>query len=285
MKIAWTRMKGVCLLLLGLATTGGGRSFAADINTRALPHLPRVPRRQLPERQPPVRSRTNRPARRQSRRRRTAVVPGTSGLCAFVRRGVVPATTIDFAGAPGRFWFRGEYLHWWTSGAHLPPMVSTLRSQRRLCLRPLRRSRIRDGSHDGYRIDIGSGSTASIAGAWKPTTSTSAASRTTTTAVLPTAYANGKPSPIVRLVYRSGDLPASRRPARRHRLSEYLHRPHNGRYERLFPVGRDLVRRAVAGRRMVDRRQRRQLDGFFRPHVPPGRHRRLSLRAADRHRE
>ena len=34
MKIAWTRMKGVCLLLLGLATTGGGRSFAADINTQ-----------------------------------------------------------------------------------------------------------------------------------------------------------------------------------------------------------------------------------------------------------
>ena len=34
MKIAWTRMKGVCLLLLGLATTGGGRGLAADIATQ-----------------------------------------------------------------------------------------------------------------------------------------------------------------------------------------------------------------------------------------------------------
>ena len=33
MKITWTSLKGVCLLLLGLATAGGGRSFAADINT------------------------------------------------------------------------------------------------------------------------------------------------------------------------------------------------------------------------------------------------------------
>ena len=31
MKIALTRMKGVCLLLLGLATTNRGRSFAAEI--------------------------------------------------------------------------------------------------------------------------------------------------------------------------------------------------------------------------------------------------------------
>ena len=31
MKITWTSLKGVCLLLLGLATTAGGRSFAADI--------------------------------------------------------------------------------------------------------------------------------------------------------------------------------------------------------------------------------------------------------------
>ena len=32
----------------------------------------------------------------------------------------------DFVGVPGRFWFRGEYIHWWTTGGNLPPMVSTV---------------------------------------------------------------------------------------------------------------------------------------------------------------
>jgi hypothetical protein len=32
----------------------------------------------------------------------------------------------QFAGAPGRFWFEGDYLHWWTRGQHLPPLVSTV---------------------------------------------------------------------------------------------------------------------------------------------------------------
>ena len=64
MKIAWTRMKGVCLLLLGLATAGGGRSFAADINTQNFAVLAEAPRQRPRARQPRVRSRTNRPARR-----------------------------------------------------------------------------------------------------------------------------------------------------------------------------------------------------------------------------
>ena len=59
-----------------------------------------------------------------------------------------------FMGAPGRFWFQGEYMLWWTNGAHLPPMVSTQTANGALETVFGGRT-IRDGDHDGYRINMG----------------------------------------------------------------------------------------------------------------------------------
>ena len=128
MKIAWTRMKGVCLLLLGLATTGGGRSFAADINTQNFATLAESSSATT------AGTAAASPFKDESAGTSAKVVPVEPAIpitrsCRGVRlhaaRDLHVTTTTSWA-APGRFWFRGEYLHWWTSGATLPPMVSTL---------------------------------------------------------------------------------------------------------------------------------------------------------------
>jgi hypothetical protein len=153
MKITWTSLKGVCLLLLGLATTDGGRSFAADINL------------------------TNFSAFAESS---SATTAGTAVANPFKDESVGPSAkavpepavpagvpscipgialcnndNFDFAGAPGRFWFRGEYLHWWTSGAHLPPLVSTLTDSGSVPETLFGDQTVYNGNHDGYRVDFG----------------------------------------------------------------------------------------------------------------------------------
>jgi hypothetical protein len=62
-----------------------------------------------------------------------AVVPEPSQETALHPNGAVPddnGQCEDFCGMPccslpGRFWLRGDYLMWWTSGMRLPPLVTT----------------------------------------------------------------------------------------------------------------------------------------------------------------
>jgi hypothetical protein len=57
-----------------------------------------------------------------------------------------------------RYWFRGEYMAWWTSGTHVPPLVSTVTDVMNPTgsLATVFGDRvIRDGQHDGYRINFG----------------------------------------------------------------------------------------------------------------------------------
>ncbi len=158
MKTAWTRMKGVCLLLLGLATTGGGRSFAAEINTVAFATLAESSSATT------AGTAVTTPFKEES-----AVAPAKAVPVEPVVPPDSPSRTAEnacqsdpFCGAPGRFWFRGEYLHWWTSGAHLPPMVSTIAnfSDYENGAAPVYSTVFGDrdvyqGNHDGYRMDFG----------------------------------------------------------------------------------------------------------------------------------
>ena len=60
------------------------------------------------------------------------------------------------ASSQGRVWFRGEYVHWWTSGANLPPLVSTLTGPTGTVPETLFGNQtIYDGDHDGYRMSLG----------------------------------------------------------------------------------------------------------------------------------
>ena len=158
MKIAWTGMKGVCLLLLGLATTAGERSVAADINMLSFTALAESS------------STTNSGTPAASPfKDETAATPVNAATRAALVEPAVPmdapccaaGTACDndnFCGAPGRFWFHGDYLHWWTSGAHLPPLVSTV-SNLQNPLGSLENvfggGDNRNGDHEGYRMDFG----------------------------------------------------------------------------------------------------------------------------------
>jgi len=152
MKIAWTRLKGACLLLLGMATTGGGRSFAADINTLSFATL-------AGSSSATTAGKTEAsPFKDESTNTSVKALPFESAMstCSPSCTAGCACDDDNFVGAPGRFWFRGEYLHWWTNGAHLPPVVSTLIGPNRDTLETVFGDReIRDGSHDGYRVDFG----------------------------------------------------------------------------------------------------------------------------------
>jgi hypothetical protein len=61
-----------------------------------------------------------------------------------------------FMGAPGRFWFQGDYMHWWTSGAHVPPVVVTTQTAGGPPFTTLFGDQdVGAGNHDGYRIGLG----------------------------------------------------------------------------------------------------------------------------------
>jgi len=150
MKIHSTSLKGVGLLLLGLATAGVGRTLAADIDSLNLVSFAES-------------SSTNTVG--------TAVAspfkeePASTPVKAIAAE---PAVAMDspsyaagdmsgydsFSGAPGKIWFRGEYLHWWTSGAHLPPMVSTLTGAG-VPETVFGDQTVYNGNHDGYRVAFG----------------------------------------------------------------------------------------------------------------------------------
>ncbi len=206
MKIAWTRMKGVCLLLLGLATTGGGRSFAADINTQNFATL-------AESSSATTGTAAASPFKDETAGTSAKVVPVEPAIPIYTPScpgGCSPSCAAGFAcdndnfcGAPGRFWFRGEYLHWWTSGANLPPMVSTLGGPNGTTASTLFGGQeIRNGDHEGYRTDFGmwldcehrwgvEGDYFDVTG--KPDNYDSGATNG--------FDANGKPFPIVRLLF------------------------------------------------------------------------------------
>jgi hypothetical protein len=121
MNIAWTRLKGVGLLLLGLATVGTARSHAADINTDGLGRLA--------DTSTAVGVAETSPFKDEPSGTKSIVAQPATTLpgVAMSSAPAMPACDFDdYAGAPGRVWFRGEYVHWWTNGAHLPPLVSTV---------------------------------------------------------------------------------------------------------------------------------------------------------------
>ena len=186
MKIALTRMKGVCLLLLGLATTGGGRSFAADITT--LNFTTFVESSSATTTGTPIATTTATTASQAAAspfQDESAVAPGKAVLvepplppdspscpigcsapcvpccppmcpvCPVCPPGIA-CDSDNFAGAPGRFWFSGEYLNWWTTGAHLPPMVSTLTGPNGNIPQTVYGDRdVSEGDHEGYRMNLG----------------------------------------------------------------------------------------------------------------------------------
>src|SRR5271165_7204306 len=119
MKIAWTRMKGACLLLLGLAMTVGSQGFAADITATSFVTLAESASATTAD--PPTAS----PFTDESTATPAKAIPFEPGVpqsCSPSRAGGIACDNDSFIGAPGPIWFRGEYLDWWTRGAHLPPM-------------------------------------------------------------------------------------------------------------------------------------------------------------------
>ncbi len=67
----------------------------------------------------------------------------------------VASTEDCFMGAPGRFWFQADYMHWWTSGAHVPPLVSTTQTLAPPFTTVFGNQDVGKGDHDGYRINMG----------------------------------------------------------------------------------------------------------------------------------
>ena len=93
-----------------------------------------------------------------------------------------------FMGAPGRFWFQADYMHWWTSGSHVPPLVATTQTAGPPFQTVFGDQDVSKGDHDGYRIDFGN-----VAGPMSPLGRRRrvfrfhAGGRSATTAAFPTA--------------------------------------------------------------------------------------------------
>jgi hypothetical protein len=155
MRIAWTTLNGAGLLGLTVATLLGNRAFAEDIDVQSFAVL-----------DPSSTSDTVGTAIASPFKDESAAAPATTGPAQGPGTQPCPPAVAansacdmdDFVGAPGRFWFRGEYLHWWTTGAHLPPLVSTVDANNPAAetLTTIFGDRdVNDGSHEGYRVNLG----------------------------------------------------------------------------------------------------------------------------------
>ena len=151
MKTVCTRMKGVCLLLLGLATTTGGRSLAGDIDA---PTFGRLAGNSSAAAAGTAEANPFRDESASTPAMAGPVQPTGIAASPSHDAGIASASD-DFVGAPGQIWFRGEYLHWWTSGAHLPPMVSTLTNGFTVPVTLFGDQTVYNGNHDGYLINLG----------------------------------------------------------------------------------------------------------------------------------
>ena len=150
MNTVWNLGKGAGLLLLGLILMEGARVHAGDIQLAGFDKF--------------TTSSTSASAGEATAGPFQEEAPVSKGIASTLQ---VPEDTFSppcytempcgddcFMGAPGRFWFQGEYMLWWTNGAHLPAMVSTQTANGALETVFGDRT-IRDGDHDGYRIDMG----------------------------------------------------------------------------------------------------------------------------------
>ncbi len=152
MKIAWTHMKGACLLLLGMATTAGGRSFAADINMLSFATPSDTSATAT------VGVAETSPFKDESAAAPAKAVPVEPATVATAPQSTteVACCSDAFSGAPGRYWFSGQYIFWQTPGQHLPPLVSTLGGPTGTTPLTLYGDRdVQDGDHDGYRLNVG----------------------------------------------------------------------------------------------------------------------------------
>jgi hypothetical protein len=157
MKITWTSLKGVCLLLLGLATTIAGRSFAADINLTNFSAFAESSTATTAG--TAVANPNPNPFRDETVGAPAKAVPAEPAVPSTLppaTAGTPTWASDDFAGAPGRYWFRGEFVQWFPTGVHLPIMVSTLTGSNALTPATLFGDQTVDnGNHNGYRVDFG----------------------------------------------------------------------------------------------------------------------------------
>jgi hypothetical protein len=104
------------LLLIGGMSPVVGRSVAA-VSPK---ELPPIPTESPSEAQPPAPVRvplaTEQPKESPFQEETSTVVEDNDGaeFCGM-----------EVCSLPGRFWLRADYLTWWTSGTHLPPLVTT----------------------------------------------------------------------------------------------------------------------------------------------------------------
>ncbi|MGA2255061.1 MAG: BBP7 family outer membrane beta-barrel protein [Thermoguttaceae bacterium] len=139
-------------MLLGLATTSGGRSFAADIDSLNLVTFAESSSTTT------IGTAVANPFKDESvstSGKAVSTEPAVATDSPSYSAGITTGCD-NFVGTPGKIWFRGEYLHWWTSGAHLPPMVSTLTGPQGDVPETLFGDQtIYNGNHDGYRVAFG----------------------------------------------------------------------------------------------------------------------------------
>ncbi len=149
MKVTRSNLKGVGLLLLSLAAMGEGRNFAADIASQNFLAMADSPSASA------AGSATASPFKDESASTLAKSVTGeTTTATALPPTGTAPAYDC-FLGAPGKVWFRGEYVHWWTSGANMPAMVETLTNNGTIAQPIFGDRTVYDGNHDGYRMNFG----------------------------------------------------------------------------------------------------------------------------------
>jgi hypothetical protein len=155
MKTFWNL--GVCLLLLGIVAAGSARGQAADIQLAAFNKMATT------SASASAGEASTGPFQEEVSVSKAPVSKGISSTLqmpedTFASPCCTEATCDDqsfgFLQDPNRFWFQGEYMLWWTNGAHLPPMVSTQDAIGNLVTVFGDRT-IRDGDHDGYRIGMG----------------------------------------------------------------------------------------------------------------------------------
>ncbi len=158
MKIAGNTIKRVCLLFLGLSIMAGGRCVAADISLTSLAMFADSSSTSTVGTAvaSPFRDEsTTAPAKEVAPAgKAVAAEPGMSEWCT---PSCVAGNCCDcdnFVGAPGRIWVTGQYLSWWTSGAHLPPMASTVDANGNP-VTLFGDQDIGNGQHEGYRVACG----------------------------------------------------------------------------------------------------------------------------------
>ena len=172
MNKSWARWIRVGLMLLGIAAFGHTLALADDndhdtVNSAASVSMAFASDSSDTAEAPPS---PTKPAPRPRRRRTPAAAP--AGTPQVNVPEVADAAAAEAKGRPGDLWFQADYLHYWTTGAHLPAMVSTapydvVTNSRSLPVPAAEAllgisqqtlfgdKYVEVGGHEGYRIDTG----------------------------------------------------------------------------------------------------------------------------------